>query len=385
MNRVLSEFCQSQIDKLHDQNRFRSLKNINHLGSAKIELNGKELISFGCNDYLGLSVDKSIKEYAIEAIEKYGSSALSSRLISGNCDLYGKLESLLSYLYGVEASTVFSSGYSANLAVLSLLAGKDDLIILDKLAHNSIIQGAKLSEANFLRFKHNNYDSLEKILKESRDGYKNCIIATESVFSMDGDKADLNKLSDISKNYNCWLMVDYAHDIEKFIAKQKSPADIITGTLSKSLCSLGGYVSGSKELIEYINSASNPLIYSTALPPYNLALAYKALDKAFSEPSIAQKALDNANYFKSLFEKDFEILLNKDTSSQIVPIIIGDSEKAKKISLDMQDKGYFIPAIKAPTVPASLSRLRFSFSALHDKDVIESLYQDFVATYKKIN
>lgn len=364
----LSHYCQQQTEKLRSEGRFRYVKETERLADDIVKRNGKKLISFSCNDYLGLSHNKSVIKASIDATQKYGASGSASRLITGNNILYSKLEMAVSKLHGTESSTIFSTGYTANLGVIKALIGQGDLIILDKLAHSCMIEGALSSGAEVKRFLHNNYENLEKILSESNKKYKNILICTESVFSMDGDMADLGIIRKIAAKYNAWLLVDYAHDIEVFIKKSTKPyrSEIKMGTFSKALGSLGGYISGSKELIEYINSKAATLIYSTALPPAVLAASLKALEIAVKNKALAKKALENAKYFSVQIRLKF-------SGSQIVPIIIGNTQKAIKASEVLEKKGFLVHPIKPPTVPQNTSRLRVSFSAAHTKEQINGL------------
>ncbi|HCR86030.1 MAG TPA: 8-amino-7-oxononanoate synthase, partial [Alphaproteobacteria bacterium] len=329
---------------------------------------------------------------SVDATKKYGTSASASRLITGNNILYSKLERSVAKLHNTESATIFSSGYAANLGVIKALMGQGDLIVLDKLAHSCMIEGALASRAEVKRFLHNNYDDLEKILSANHKKYNNILICTESVFSMDGDRADLKTIRKTAKKYGAWLLVDYAHDIEIFIKKPVKPYknEIKMGTFSKALGSLGGYISGSKKLIEYINSKAATLIYSTALPPAVLGASLKALEIAVKNKELAKKALENARYFLSVIASESEAIHRKiilarkdelprrsaplnDDTSQIVPIIIGDTQKTIKISEVLEKEGFLVHPIKPPTVPQNTSRLRVSFSASHTKKQIDEL------------
>lgn len=325
------------------------------------------LVDFASNDYLGLLGDQRIKNASIDAINKYGVGAGASRLITGNSALYDDLEDVISNYYGKEGGCVFSSGYAANLGAISALVGRGDLIIADKLSHACIIDGAQLSGAKFMRFRHNDYEHLEKLLLDHRSDYNKCLVITESIFSMDGDRADIKLLNEIAHKYNAWSYVDYAHDIEteKYVNTEAQP-DIVMGTFSKGFASLGGYVCASDIVINYLKSKSKTLIYSTALPPSVLASSIESVKIVKTEKYRSQKALNNAGYFCNKMGLDAP-------ESQIVPVILGDENKVISIRSEVENNGIIISAIRPPTVPKDTSRLRVSFSYNHNESQIDDL------------
>ncbi len=376
LDKVLSE----KIAAMQESKLLRTLKTTERLKSAKVIRNGKKLISFSCNDYLGLALDKRVKKAAIAATKKYGTGAGASRLITGNQPLYDILESKIAKICGTESALVFGSGYMANLGAITTLVGSGDIIITDKLAHSCIIKGAKLSGAEFKRFPHNNIEQLAAMLEKYRHEYKSCLIVTEGVFSMDGDSPDMPALQEICHKYGAWLMVDNAHDLKHPIHGENT---IIMGTLSKAVGSYGGYIAGSKILIDYLKTTAKTLIYTTGLPPAILGASVKALDIIEKEQWRVNKALENAAYFRETISKEIDGLEMGSSVSQIVPLMIGSIEETEKISQYLYDNGFLVSAIKPPTVPVNTSRLRFSFSAEHDKKDIDRLIATLTRFYIK--
>jgi 8-amino-7-oxononanoate synthase len=322
----------------------------------------KKLLSFSCNDYLGLSQHPRVIAAAAAALKKYGSGAGASRLVTGDSPLYDELESLLSRHKETEAAVVFGSGYLANIGAIPALVGKNDLILADKLSHACIIDGARLSGATMLRFAHNNTAHCRMLLENNRAEYQNCLIVTEEIFSMDGDPAPLSELAGLTREYDAWLMTDGAHSL----TCQKTEADIKMGTLSKAFGSYGGYICGSRTLVEYLKNAARSLIFSTGLPPASLAAAIEALKIINEEPGLAAKSLDNARLFTN-------ILGLPPAQSSIVPLILEENDKALAASALLAEKGFLVSAIRPPTVPENTARLRFTFSALHTREQVEKL------------
>ena len=325
----------------------------------------KDLISFSCNDYLGLSQHPRVIAAASSALQKYGSGAGASRLVTGECLLYEELEKQLAKYYNTQAACVFGSGYLANIGTIPALVSKNDLIIADKFSHACIIDGGKLSGATMLRFAHNNVAHLRMLLEANRTEYQNCLIITETVFSMDGDVAPLEELSSLANEFDAWLMTDGAHSITP-AANRQPLATIIMGTLSKAAGSYGGYVCGSKTLVEYLKNAARSLVFSTGLPPASLASSIEALKIMVDEPELLQKPLQNARLFTKL-------LGLPEAHSAITPLVLCENEKAIAASALLAENGFLVAAIRPPTVPENTARLRFTFSALHTKEQIERL------------
>ena len=325
---------------------------------------GKRLVSMSCNDYFGLSQHPEVIAAAVAATEKYGAGAGASRLVSGNHPLYEELETRLATEKKTESALVFGSGTLANLGTIPAIVGKNDLIIADKYIHACMLDAALLSGATLLRFAHNNAAHCRMLLEANRREHANCLLLTETVFSMDGDRAEMGELKQIAGEYDAWLMSDDAHGL--FVTEQPTRAEIQMGTLSKSLGSYGGYVCGSKTLIDYLQTAARSLVYSTALPPAPVAAAIAAIDLLRADESLRAKPLANAKYFTQL-------LGIKEAQSAIVPVIVGENEKALKASEFLASHGFYVSAIRPPTVPENTARLRFAFSALHTKEQIEKI------------
>ena len=350
MNELDKHFS-DKIEELNSKNLLRTIRNYD-----------ESLLNFSSNDYLGLINNIEIKQASSQALQLFGAGAGASRLLTGNSDLYNNLEAAIAKIYSKESACVFSSGYTANIGAISSIVGSRDLIIADKLSHSCIIEGAKLSGAKLIRYNHNDYSHLKKILEKERGDYKNCLIISEAVFSMDGDRVDVTKLNQVAKANEAWTYIDYAHDI---IPDDDKP-DIVMGTFSKAFASLGGYVCASEPIIDYIKSKAKSLIYSTALPPSVLAASSKAVEIYNADKGLAFSAIENA--------KHFAVLLNiTQPESQIVPIIFGDEDSVLKAQKKLEEQGFVVSAIRSPTVPAGTSRLRFSFSASHTQEQIESL------------
>ncbi len=358
---VLADAATKKLKELSGQSRKRELKPTLREEGGIIEQGGRKLISFSCNDYLGLSHHPEVKKAAMDAIEKYGSGAGAARLVTGNHPLYEQLETKLAKWKGYEKALVFGSGYLTNIGVIPALVGKDDLIIADKLVHACLLDGAKLSDAKLFRFKHNDVKDCERLLAIFRGKYRHCLIITDEVFSMDGDLAPLAGLGKLAKKHDAWLMADGAHGLRKL----SYPVDIYVGTLSKTLGAYGGYVCAQKEIIDYIANHARSFIYSTALPASTLASAIAALDIMAKNPALTAEPIENARIFT-------RSLGLHEAQSSIVPLILGEDKKAIAAAKSLENAGYLAVAIRPPTVPEGTTRLRFAFSALHKReDILE--------------
>ncbi len=327
-------------------------------------------ISFCDNDYLGLAGDERIAQ---AAAEQGVSGGTASRLVDGENPLYEALESKLTRMKSAEAALVFTSGFSMNIGIIPALAQKEDIIFADKLSHASLIDGCRASAAAFRRFSHNDLESLERLLKQNRTSHRHSFIVTESIFSMDGDRAPIDALLRLAERYDCQLIADDAHGFGVVPTLPAHPRLIQLGTLSKAVGSLGGYVCGSQTLREYLINKCRSLIYTTALPPMVLASSLKSLEIIEDEPERAQKALQLAAEFSKAFALP-------PPQSAIVPMIIGDEEQAVGMAKALEVKGFYVVAIRPPTVPAGTARLRFTFSARHT----EAQVQDLISAVKEV-
>ncbi len=298
---------------------------------------------------------------ARRALERHGTGAGASRLVTGSHPGYAELERLLAEMKGTERALVFSSGYMANIGVIPALMGKEDLIVADRLCHACMWDGASLSGATVLRYNHNDLAHCRELLDADRARFGRCLILTETVFSMDGDCGPVDALSRLAHDYDAWLMTDDAHGLGFSSAEV---ADVQMGTLSKAAGSCGGYVCGSSELIDWLASRSRSLMFSTGLPPASVAASVAALRIIGKDAELLRKPLENARRFTTALGRE-------PAASPIVPVIVGESERALAASSMLQEHGLLAVAIRPPTVPAGTARLRFAFSALHEAEPIE--------------
>lgn len=374
-----SKYFNDFIDKQKEKNALRVLKDVGPAQGMKLIRSGKEYINLSSNSYLSLHNDEELIEAGKSAMEEYGCGSVSSRMLSGNIELYSKLEGRLARFKGFERALVFSSGYTANLGVISALMEKGDLIIIDRLVHASIIDGMRLSGVTFKTFPHNDYAALRSILEERRSDYKKVLIAVESVYSMDGDTADLNELCRIKEEHNALLLVDEAHATGVFgergsgmIEEQRAQGvDIEIGTLSKAVPSVGGYVCSGSKVIEYITNKSRALTYSTALPPSALAVSIAALDKIESMKEERRQYRRRAEEFRrSLTGRGFETYGSR---SQIIPLRTGSNERTLAAATELEKAGIIVGAVRPPTVPKGEGRLRLSLCLGHDSQQIEKM------------
>lgn len=357
----MKNFYTEEIAKKKKQNLYRKLVDSDVVDATTIGRNKKNLISFASNDYFCLSQNREVKNSAIAAIKKYGVGAGSSRYVTGNNSLYAKLEKQIAQIKKCDDAIVFSSGYSCAIGVIPALASKGDLIVADRLIHSSLIDGAKLSGANLIRFPHNDTAHAKKILAENRAKFKKCLIVTETVFSMDGDLGKTDELLKLAEEFESILISDDAHGL--FFDQTKSHLKL--GTLSKAVGTLGGYVAGDKKIIDYLRNFAKSQIYSTALPASILAASITSL-KIIKSKNLQEKTLKNARYF-------CELMNLPKPQSAIVPIIIGESKKTLAIAKKLEEKGFLIGAIRPPTVEKNKARLRITFCAAHKKTHIEEL------------
>lgn len=359
---ALSRVASEKLEELSRLGRQRSLRTAARAPGGSLARNGKTLISFTCNDYLGLSQHEEVKEAAARAVREYGAGAGASRLVTGNHPLYQELEEKLAAWKGTESALVFGSGYLANLGIIPALMGRDDLILADKLVHACLIDGAKLSGARFLRFRHNDVEDCARLLDAHHAQHRHVLIITDEVFSMDGDLAPLAELQALAQRYDAWLMADGAHALVPAPVKP----DIYMGTLSKALGSYGGFAAGSRALTDLLTASARSFIFSTGLPPAAIAAASAALTIAMRDRPLLRRPLDKARRFTRL-------LGLPEAQSPIVPLILHSGEKTLAAAAALEAAGFAVAAIRPPTVPDGTSRLRFTFSAVHRDEEIDRL------------
>ena len=372
-----------RIDKLLAQRKadglLRVLRPADLRKDGKIYYDGAELFDFSSNDYLALSDHPKLKEASKRAVDSLGVSASASRLLSGDLKIHHQLEDRVAEFKSKESALVFNSGYQANVGIISALYDKGDAVFCDRLSHASIIDGVQQSGAKLFRFSHNDLDHLESLLKKESNKFKNRLIVTETVFSMDGDKPPLKELVDIKAKYDCFLMVDEAHATGIFgpngagVVEEQGLSDrieLIMGTFSKALGSFGAYLACSEKVKQYLINSCRSFIYSTALPPAVIAADIEAVNIVRDEPFRRKTLLANADFFRTrLREAGFDVK----GSSQIVPLIVPDTEKAARISRQLQKSRFWVLPIRPPTVPQGQARLRFSLTYHHTKQLLEKL------------
>lgn len=379
----LDNFCAGKIIKLREKSGFRKLKTTHRAAGAAAVQSGKPLISFSCNDYLGLSHHPEVIRRAGEAAELYGAGAGASRLITGNHPLLGELEDRLAGIKNTESCLVFGSGFLANVGLIPALAGPGDLVLVDELAHACLNAGARLSGARMIRFAHNDMADLAARLKGERPKFGKCLILTDTVFSMDGDLAPLPALREIADAHDGWLVTDDAHGIGVigggrgggFAFSPPVKADVQMGTLSKALGSYGGYVCGSRKLTDLLVNRARSFVYSTGLPPMSAAAALAALDIMARNPSLTARPLKLAGRFCDRAGLG-------EPQSPIVPVILGGNDAVVSASEKLADEGFLVSAIRPPTVPVNTARLRIAFNAGHqeaDTDRLADLVRTLIA------
>lgn len=358
----------------------RTLRTIESTQDAYVTMNGRRLCCMCSNNYLGLANHPEVIAAVKSAVERWGWGAGASRLVSGHMGPHAELEARLAAFKNTPAALVCSTGYQANLAAIRGLAGPDDILLLDKLNHASIIDAARGSGAVLRVFPHRDYAKLERLLDRSA-GYRRRIIITDSIFSMDGDFADLPRLADLKRRYDALLIVDEAHATGIFgrqgrgvaeLMQVEEAIDVTVGTLSKALGGIGGFIAASTEIIDLLVNVAGPFIYTTALLPSACAAALAALDLIEREPQRREKLLSLANRLRAELGDRLGFDLGGSTS-QIVPIIVGEAEAAVQLSRRLEEGGFLIPAIRPPTVPRGRSRLRISLSAGHDPADVDRL------------
>ena len=398
MNRFEDELHR-ELEAVREAGLYRELRRLDGPQAPRIEFAGKSTINFSSNDYLGLADHPALKEAAIEAIRQFGSGSGASRLICGSLGIHHKLEEALAAFKGTPAALTFSSGYSAALGTIGALVGKDDILVIDKLVHASIVDAGRLSGAKLRVFGHNDLDDLEKILRwaDARQTQASrkprVLIVTESVFSMDGDLAPLREIVQLKDRYGAWLMLDEAHATGLFGERRRGVAEafgvaeqieVQMGTLGKALGSAGGYICSSRALIDLLVNRARSFIFSTAPSPAPVAAARAALEILQSNEGEQRRTL----LWKRVDEVKNGIISAgwplPVVQSAILPIIVGGETKAVAVAHDLLQNGIFIPAIRYPTVARGAARLRLTVSAAHSDADIKTL-SDALSLRKKVD
>lgn len=370
------EFYDKHLNFLKSQTHFRDIKDFEYKDEKYIYFKGKKLLNLSSNNYLGFADNKKITEEFLNfANNDFSFGSASARLLTGTLPVYDDLEHILADMFKKDKALIFNSGYHANVGINSCLAGKGDVIFSDKLNHASIIDGMKLSDAKFFRYLHNDMQSLERLLNRERKNFNNAIIVSESVFSMDGDIADIEKLVELKEKYNCILVLDEAHAFGVFgknalgvseTLDLTSKIDLIIGTFGKAIGSVGAFATGNRLLIEYLTNKARSFIFSTALPAINIAFTKWILE----------------NKLQYTYEKRMNMLnIGKSAGSEshIIPLIIGENEKTVEMCDILYQNGYFTLPIRPPTVPSGTSRLRLSLTT----DITHEEIEDAISLVKQ--
>jgi 8-amino-7-oxononanoate synthase len=370
---TLTAYAQAKIDGLAAKSLARELKPTHRIDGLWVERGGRRLLSFSCNDYLGLSHHPAVKAAAAAAIGAYGAGAGASRLVTGDHPLFAALEARLAALKGAQAACVFGSGYLANTGIIPTFMGPGDLILVDELAHACIRAGAQLSRAEVMVFRHNDTEDLAAKLAAHRPAAGRALIATDGVFSMDGDIAPLDALSGLARRHDAWLLVDDAHGLGVLGDGAGTASlfpgariDLHMGTLSKAVGGYGAYVCATKPVIDLIKMRARTFVYSTGLPPASVAGALAALDVIAAEPERVAAPLAKARRFAAALNLPC-------AQSAIVPVILGEAETALAAAAALEDQGFLVVPIRPPTVPTGTARLRVAFTAAHPDDAVDRL------------
>ena len=352
---------------------------------TEVIINGKKVLMFGSNSYLGLTNHPRVKAAAKNAVDKYGTGCAGSRFLNGTLDLHVKLEEELAKYFKKEAALVFSTGFQSNLGTVACLTGRNDFILIDELDHASIIDATRLSFSKVIKFKHNDMESLERQLRDLPDPSVKLIVV-DGIFSMEGDIVKLPEMVALAKKYAGTIIVDYAHDVGVIGEKGSGTAshfgltkdvDFIVGTFSKSLASLGGFVATDQVNVEFMKHHSRALMFSASIPPASAASALAALEIIQEEPEIIDTLWDNTNYaIKRLTDLGFEI---GDCESPIIPIYIRDNEMTFQVTQFLIENGVFVNPVISPAVKSDCSLIRFSLMSTHTHEQIDYALEKLIA------
>ena len=381
------------LNSLKEHSHFRNIKNFDGKDEKYIYLNDKKLLNLSSNNYLGFADNKTItQEFLNQAGDKYSFGSASARLLTGTLPVYNELEKLLANLFNKEKVLIFNSGYHANVGINSTLASKGDVIFSDKLNHASIIDGMRLSDAKFIRYPHNEMLALEKLLLRERNNFKNAIIVTESVFSMDGDIANLEKIVELKEKFDCLLVVDEAHAFGVFgktglgvceTLGITDKIDLIVGTFGKAIGSMGAFATGNQVIIDYLTNKARSFIFSTALPPISIAFTKWIIENKL--PKTYEKRMQMLAIGKKMrttFTPHPNTLTQgprKLYGSHIIPIVIGGNKETVDTCKILYQNGYFTLPIRPPTVPEGTSRLRLSLTT----EITEQEIQNAISLVKQ--
>lgn len=396
-NRILSEYP-DVFNKMYEFTRAKTARAMGYYPyfpkieaseSTEVFINGESKIMLGSNNYLGLTNHPEVIEAGVEALRKYGAGLTGSRFLNGNILLHDELEERIAEFVGKEKSLVFSTGYGVNLGVISTVAGPLDIILSDELNHASIVDGARFSRARVIRFKHNDMEDLERHIAEA-DSSKARFIVSDGIFSMEGDIVNLPDLVRVAKKYGARVMIDDAHALGVLGPRGDGTAahfglsdevDLIMGTFSKSLASVGGFIAGEEPVIDYLKHHTRTMIFTAALPPAMAATVLKALEVLQNEPERVQRVLENAEYVRNnLHEMGYD---TGESTTPVVPVIIGEEMKTFSVWKELMKNGVYTNPVISPAVPADRSLLRTSYMATHTRDQLDFCLEAFHKVGKK--
>ncbi len=385
------DWIPEEIEKLKSEGFYNKIRTLSSPQGAWLVVDGKKVLNFCSNNYLGLANHPKMVAAAKKAIDQYGVGPGAVRTIAGTMDLHLKLEKRLAAFKGVEACITFQSGFSANLATIPCLVGKEDAILSDELNHASIIDGSRLSGATILRYNHTDAKHLESQIKANLAKFRRILVITDGVFSMDGDLAPLDKIYEVTSKYDVMLMVDDAHGegvvgkggrgiVDHFNLHGK--VDVEVGTMSKAFGVMGGMVAGKSVIIEWLRQRGRPFLFSSAATPADVGACIAAIDLLEESTQLVDKLWENGNYFKAEMKKmGFDTGLSQ---TPITPVMLGDAKLAREFSRQLYQEGVFAMALGFPTVPLGKARIRVMISATHSREDLDLSLQAFAKVGKKL-
>jgi 8-amino-7-oxononanoate synthase len=394
---AFEKHLEERLAEIRESDLYRKVRKIDSAQSPQVEIDGRTVLNFSSNDYLGLANHPTLKAAAIQAVEKYGAGAGASRLICGSLSPHHELEEALADFKGTEAALTFATGYAAAMGAICSLVYKEDVIAIDKLVHACVVDAAKLSGAKLRVFAHNDLNDLEKILKWSvsksriTNHASRTLIVTESIFSMDGDRAPLRQIVELKEKYGAWLMVDEAHATGLYGANRRGLAEelgiseqieVQMSTLGKALGAAGGYICGSRKLIDYLVNRARTFIFSTTPVPAAAAAATAGIQLVKSHEGESQRTL----LWQRVSELKSKLALQSSNGpAAIIPLLIGDEAKAMDVAAALLAKNILIPAVRYPSVERGRARLRLTLSAAHTRDQLHHLTEVLHSWAKDFN
>jgi glycine C-acetyltransferase len=385
------DWMKREITELKTKGLFTTIRTLSSPQGAWLTVDGKKVLNFCSNNYLGFANHPRLVEAAKSAIDKYGVGPAAVRTIAGTMDLHKALEERVARFKGAEAAITFQSGFSANIGTIPALVGKNDVIFSDELNHASIIDGCRLSGARVVRYDHCDPNHLELVIKENEDSYDRAMIITDGVFSMDGDIAPLDRLQEIAEAYDILLAVDDAHGegvlgkggrgiVDHFNLHGK--VDLEIGTFSKAFGVVGGVVAGNATVVDWLNQRGRPFLFSSAMTPPDVAACIAAIDILEESNAYVEQLWENADYFKTEMKNNgFDI---GHSQTPITPIMLGEAPLAQEMSRELFEQGIFATSISYPTVPKGKARIRVMISAAHSKEDLNQGLEKFSAVGKKL-